>query len=70
MPNDEVDEIAPWRCNALSSTELEYLPVNVENNTREESIDKLITLTEKNQRVLTESQMHGKSTVRRVGTDG
>lgn len=62
VPNIEVDEIAQSDTNTLSSAELEYLPVNVENNTRiEESIDKLITLTEKNQQYLQNPQLQQKA---------
>ncbi|MEZ9460580.1 FHA domain-containing protein [Vibrio splendidus] len=62
IPNIEVDEISHADNNTLSSAELEYLPVNVENNTRiEESIDKLITLTEKNQQYLQNPQLQQKA---------
>lgn len=62
VPNIEVDEIAHGDTSALSSAELEYLPVNIENNTRiEESIDKLITLTEKNQQYLQNPQLQQKA---------
>lgn len=62
VPNIEVDEIAHGDTSALSSAELEYLPVHIENNTRiEESIDKLITLTEKNQQYLQNPQLQQKA---------
>ncbi|MFA0112674.1 FHA domain-containing protein [Vibrio sp. 10N.261.46.E11] len=62
VPNIEVDEVVNNRGGSLPSPELEYFPVNAENNTRiEESIDKLITLTEKNQQYLQNPQLQQKA---------
>lgn len=62
IPNIEIDEIATEKADIQSSSDLEYLPVNIDNNHRiEESIDKLITLTEKNQQYLQNPQLQQKA---------
>ncbi|MBW3696944.1 FHA domain-containing protein [Vibrio sp. T187] len=61
-PNVEIDEISHSSEAISAPSDLEYLPVNVDNNTRiEESIDKLITLTEKNQQYLQNPQLQQKA---------
>ncbi|MGY3569810.1 FHA domain-containing protein [Vibrio sp. SCSIO 43135] len=59
VPNIEIDEVESIDTNGNSSKELEYLPVHTEQNNShiEASIDKLIHLTEKNQRFLQNPQL-------------
>ena len=62
VPNIEVDEIDNTTLSIDATTELEYLPVNLDNGTKiEASIDKLITLTEKNQQYLQNPQLQQKA---------
>ncbi|MGF1755132.1 FHA domain-containing protein, partial [Vibrio makurazakiensis] len=61
VPNVEIHEIKS-QAETVKPSDLEYFPVNVESNTKiEQSIDKLITLTEKNQQYLQNPQLQQKA---------
>lgn len=61
VPNVEIHEIES-QTESVKPSDLEYFPVNLESSTKiERSIDKLITLTEKNQQYLQNPQIQQKA---------